>query len=348
MKTGAVIVAAGLSSRMGDFKPMMQLGAMSIISRIIANFQQADVFPIVVITGYLAEELEKHLAKLGVVCLRNPAYATTEMFDSARIGFSFIEGQCDRVFFTPADIPLFTYDTVNRLLARTEDVVKPVCEGQDGHPVLLKCSLLEKILAYKGEGGLRQAIAGSTDNVGLLAVADEGVLVDADTQADYRDLVSLHNKTLFRPVLDVSLMREGRLFDKNAAMLLHMVAYSGTVKEACEHIGISYSKGWKLLSSLEDNLGFALLERKPGGDAGGMSVLTAEGEDLLQRYEKYVEQIKKYANAIFYDYFAKPAAPAVNSNKPGAVSTPGVQVKRQMDFNAELPQVRTRKRTCLK
>ena len=37
MQTGALIVAAGKSSRMGDFKPMLQLGSISIAQRVINN-----------------------------------------------------------------------------------------------------------------------------------------------------------------------------------------------------------------------------------------------------------------------------------------------------------------------
>ena len=38
MQTGALIVAAGKSSRMVDFKPMLQLGSISIAQRVINNF----------------------------------------------------------------------------------------------------------------------------------------------------------------------------------------------------------------------------------------------------------------------------------------------------------------------
>ena len=43
MQTGALIVAAGKSSRMGDFKPMLQLGSISIAQRVINNFRQAGI-----------------------------------------------------------------------------------------------------------------------------------------------------------------------------------------------------------------------------------------------------------------------------------------------------------------
>ena len=112
MRTGAVVVAAGMSSRMGEFKPMLSIGRMSIAERVIATLQQSGVTEIVMVTGYNAVVLERHLANHGIVFLRNERYDTTTMFDSACLGLSYIRDKCDRVLFTPVDIPLFTSATV--------------------------------------------------------------------------------------------------------------------------------------------------------------------------------------------------------------------------------------------
>ena len=103
MTTGALIVAAGMSSRMGDFKPMLNIGSISIAQRVIATFQQAGVEKIVMVTGYNAAALERHLAGNGVVFLRNENFETTQMFDSARIGLAYLRDKCDRVLFTPGE-----------------------------------------------------------------------------------------------------------------------------------------------------------------------------------------------------------------------------------------------------
>ena len=71
MTTAALIVAAGMSSRMGDFKPLLNIGSISIAQRVVATFQQAGVEKIVMVTGYNAVMLERHLAGNGVVFLRN-------------------------------------------------------------------------------------------------------------------------------------------------------------------------------------------------------------------------------------------------------------------------------------
>ena len=71
MKTGAVVVAAGMSSRMNDFKPMMKNGSITIINRVITTLKQAGVDIVVVITGFQSKMLEKHLSKENIICLYN-------------------------------------------------------------------------------------------------------------------------------------------------------------------------------------------------------------------------------------------------------------------------------------
>ena len=100
MQTGALIVAAGKSSRMGDFKPMLQLGSISIAQRVINNFRQAGISKIVVVTGYRADVLERHLASNNVIFLRNEDYASTHMFDSVRIGLEYLKDKVDTVLLS--------------------------------------------------------------------------------------------------------------------------------------------------------------------------------------------------------------------------------------------------------
>ena len=101
MDTGAVVVAAGMSSRMGDFKPMLSIGSISVAQRVVATLKQAGAARVVVVTGYNAEELERHLASSGVVFLRNENYRTTHMFDSALIGLRYLRDKCRQVLTRP-------------------------------------------------------------------------------------------------------------------------------------------------------------------------------------------------------------------------------------------------------
>ena len=303
MQIGAVIVAAGMSSRMGDFKPMLNIGSISIAQRIVATFHQAGVTKIAVVTGYNAPLLERHLSNSGLVFLRNEDYASTQMFDSAKIGLAYLRDKCERILFTPVDIPLFTAMTVTELIESGAELCCPVCEGRTGHPLLIASSLVDAILADSGEGGLQGAIARCGAEMVQIPVEDPGVLHDADTPADYKALLQFHNEQLIRPELSVSLSREKPFFDEKTARLLALVDETRSVRSACQRMQISYSTGWNIIRALESQLHFPLLERSQGGASGGASRLTEKGKRLLGCYERFSEELRQQASALFEQYF---------------------------------------------
>lgn len=305
MRIGAVIVAAGMSSRMGDFKPMLNIGSISIAQRIVATFHQAGVERIVVVTGYNAQQLERHLANNGIVFLRNENYAATQMFDSARIGLSYLKDKCDRILFTPVDIPLFTAMTVATLLQSKAELACPVCMGKTGHPLLIGSSLLDAILADAGEGGLQGAIRRCGAEMTKIPVDDAGILHDADTPEDYRALLEYHNEQLIRPEISISLSRERPFFDERTAMLLALVDETKSVRTACQRMQISYSGSWNIIHALESQLHFPLLERSQGGANGGESRLTEKGKRLVECYQGYAQRLRQDAAELFEEYFGE-------------------------------------------
>ncbi len=303
MQTAALIVAAGMSSRMGDFKPMLNIGSISIAQRIVANFHQAGVDRIVMITGYNATTLERHLAGNGIIFLRNENYESTQMFDSAKIGLEYLQDKCDRILFTPVDIPLFTSNTVRALIDSGAELACPVCEGQQGHPIMIASRLVENILADSGEGGLQGAIGRCGAEMRQIQVEDAGVLHDADTPEDYRTLLNMHNAQLVRPVLNVFLAKEMPFFDEKIAMLLSLVDETSSVRTACQRMQISYSTGWNIIRTMESQFSRTLIERSQGGAGGGQSRLTEDGRQLIEAFRRYSTELRRVAAELFDSYF---------------------------------------------
>lgn len=304
METGAVVVAAGMSSRMGDFKPMLSIGEISVAQRVVATLRQAGAERVVVVTGYNADELERHLSKSGAVFVRNEEYRTTEMFDSALIGLKYIRGKCDRILFTPVDVPLFTAATVRELLDSGAELACPVCGGQRGHPILMSPNVVDRLLRDSGEDGLKGALSRCGVPMTLVDVPDPGILHDADTPEDYRQLLELHNSQLVRPVLQVSVARQLTFLDGRVAMMLQLIGETGSVREACQRIQMSYSSGWNAIRTLENELGFTVVSRTQGGARGGSSSITKEGAELLKRYEGFRRELCAEADRLFERYFA--------------------------------------------
>ncbi len=303
MKIGGLIVAAGMSSRMNDFKPMMKIGSISTIQRVISTMQQAGVKTVVVVTGFQAEMLEKHIAKMNVICLKNEAYEHTEMFESVKIGMNYLQDKCDKILFTPADIPLFTVETVRLLMNCSALLAKPVCQGKGGHPLLIDASLLPGLITYNGTGGLKGAVTGCGCPITRVDVGDEGILFDADTQEDFKRLLDHHNSQMLRPKLKLTLAKEQEFFDQRTALLVSLIGESGSVRTACEKMKVSYRKGWEMLNRLEEQLGFPIIIRHPGGISGGYSELTEAGSLFLRKYYELQERAEQAVRVLFDEIY---------------------------------------------
>ncbi len=185
----AIVLAAGFSQRMGEFKPLLPLGGETVLERCVALFRTAGVDDIRVVTGHRAAELEPLLARLGVRNVVNARYREG-MFSSVAAGLATIEKDVEAFFVLPADIPLVRPATVRRLLngfdPSKHDAVYPVFRGERGHPPLIAGRLAEDIASWHGGGGLKAALAELASASLEVDVADGNILLDMDSPDDYR------------------------------------------------------------------------------------------------------------------------------------------------------------------
>ena len=187
-----LILAAGLSSRMGEFKPLLPLRGRTLIENAADSVFAGGAASVTVVVGYRGEELSALLrARYGerVHIAWNPDYAGTDMLRSIRIGCQALP-PCDGFFLLPGDMPAVRQETFRRLAAAwpTEPpgVIFPTLDGCRKHPPLIDFRLVPELLAYDGEGGLRELWRRHEEWVRAVPVDDEGVRIDLDTQTDYR------------------------------------------------------------------------------------------------------------------------------------------------------------------
>jgi len=307
-RTGAVIVAAGLSSRMKAFKPMLPLGEATVIRTLISTLRQVGVDPVVVVTGRNAGELSEHICDLAET-VNNADYAVTDMFHSACLGLEAIKDRCHRLFFMPGDVPLISSYSLLEMMEHSDemsvDILTPSYNGNTGHPVLIDGKIIPQLLAYQGQRGLKGAIASCVGSKDILPLPDPGLVMDADEPADYDRLLEYAVNRSKKPCarLRVSIAAEEDILDEALAQLLELTEKYGSLTRACRHAGISYSCGWKKLRSAEEALGFLLLKSTRGGKSGGGSKLTPRGSKLLRSYKKYRAALQRYAAKQFDKYF---------------------------------------------
>jgi molybdenum cofactor cytidylyltransferase len=184
MKPTALIVAAGYSSRMGEFKPLLPIGGRTTIERAIDLFRDAGLRDVIVVTGFQSEQLNPVLRAKGVRAVFNPQF-DDGMFSSIRTGVRALAADVDACFVLPADIALVRPLTIDRLLQAGENepaqVIYPVFQKRRGHPPLIRRPVLDETLASDEAGGLRALLARHAGEAIEVDVIDEAIHLDIDT-----------------------------------------------------------------------------------------------------------------------------------------------------------------------
>lgn len=306
MRTGAVVVAAGHKSSVSSFSPMLPIGDSTVIRRIIITLKRSGIDPVVVVTGKQGDEVEKHIAGLRVICLRNQNYENTQMYNSICLGLNYIEDLCDRVFILPAKFPMFLPETIKRMMDMDAQVVCPVFEGRRGHPVLVSSNIIGKLLNYKGEKGLRGALRQvDVDRCAWeVEVEDQGIILAVETDED-RAQSNLDNERLdIFPQIQLTLERDEGFFGPSVAQFLSLIDHTGSMQTACRQMHMSYTKGWKILKAAEKQLGYPLLITQSGGAEGGSSLLTPKAKDFLVRFLGMEKELREDAQKLYQKYFS--------------------------------------------
>lgn len=191
MRFKGLVAAAGRSSRMDGFKPLLKLNGFPMIQMTVQSLKNAGIRDVTVVTGCRAEEVAQVLEPLGVSVVENMDYARTDMLASVKLGLQSM-ADADGIFFLPGDVPLVSPESMFRIrekvwhLSAGTQVLQPIVGSREAHPPVLLPAGYEKILQYEGENGLRGAFASMrTETVEL---KDMGALSDADYRADFEKL----------------------------------------------------------------------------------------------------------------------------------------------------------------
>lgn len=189
---GGLILAAGCSKRMGEFKPLMPLCGKTLIENSIDSMLLCGISPITIVLGYRGKEIESMLRSRYVgnnlVLVYNHDYATTDMLQSIKVGLSAMPF-CDAFFLLPGDMPVVAKETflaVYRAMPEQNSaIVFPTLDGYRKHPPLIDSSFIKEIIRYSGENGLRGFWTLHEDRVVTVAVDDIGCWTDLDTFTQY-------------------------------------------------------------------------------------------------------------------------------------------------------------------
>ena len=275
-RNAAIILAAGLSSRSPGFKPLLPLGASTILERVISIFPEEDI-DVCVVTGHRSGEILQSLKTGNLEIVHNPDYQHG-MFTSIQAGVRTLKAEHESFFVMPVDIPLVRRATVSLLINEAElspgKIIYPVFEGRRGHPPLIPASLIPEILAWNKDGGLKALLSGHTDISIEVAVPDSNILFDVDTPEDYEELIRRYQR------IHIPTTAETEAILEINKVSLDIRQHSETVAEVAVKITASLNKSGqkvdvdliKAAALLHD-----VAKGKPEHDAEGRRVLRNMG-----------------------------------------------------------------------
>ena len=191
---GAIILAAGASSRMGTPKQLLEFGGQTLVRRAAFAAQKAGCNPVVVVTGAHAEELEKELHGLDLRTANNPEWESG-IGSSVRAGIRAVMETNDKVtalVLMLCDQPHVTSDVLRGLVtahrATGREIIASSYGGTFGVPALFGRAFFPELVRLENEAGAKQVIQRHLAEVHLLPFPQGEI--DVDTPADFARLRS--------------------------------------------------------------------------------------------------------------------------------------------------------------
>ncbi|MDO4869856.1 MAG: histidine phosphatase family protein [Bacillota bacterium] len=188
----AVILAAGLSSRMKEFKPLLPVDGRTAIEGLAESAKGAGIDKIIVVTGHKREDLRDVIRKHELTEAFNPDYEQG-MFTSIRRGLKqaseVMDGESRGVFLIPVDCPLISINVLRSVMdAAGNNFAVPTYEGKKGHPLFIPREFMDDVISYDGAGGLKAITDRHWDRMDRVPVSEEGCIMDMDTPEGYEEI----------------------------------------------------------------------------------------------------------------------------------------------------------------
>jgi molybdenum cofactor cytidylyltransferase len=191
----AVVLAAGLSARMGKNKLLLDFKAKPLIAHAVDTLLASEVDEVVVVLGHEAEKVRDRLQGRAVRLVQNPDYYEG-LSTSVRVGVRAVSPQAEGIMIYLADQPLLESADVNFIVrafryAKTvkKPIVVPFFNGQRGNPVILDSWYKDAVLGVVGDVGCRGVIKRYPGEVFVVEMENDHVVRDVDNIDDYHQVL---------------------------------------------------------------------------------------------------------------------------------------------------------------
>jgi len=190
MKTTAIVLAAGKSSRMGSNKLLLRFDGKTVIEHILDRLVNYET---IVVTGHRPEDIEPIIKEYGARTIHNPYYEQG-MTTSFQAGLRAIDEDVEAVFMVLSDTfgfkPSLLIEMELKMASTVDLIVSPVYDGKRGHPVLIAYELFQEFLNLSGEETMKDVVLRHEDEHSYVP-GDIWTRIDLDTPEDYETMKKL-------------------------------------------------------------------------------------------------------------------------------------------------------------
>jgi molybdenum cofactor cytidylyltransferase len=192
----AIVLAAGMSTRMGQNKLLLDFKDKPLIAHAVDTLLASEIDEVIVVLGNEADKVREKLRGKPVRLVENPDFREG-LSSSVRTGVNAVSRQADGIMVYLGDQPLLEPADVNRILRAfthakevSKSIIVPFFNGQRGNPVLLDSSYREAILGVIGDVGCKGVIKRYPDQVFVVEMESDHVVRDVDTNEEYEGVLS--------------------------------------------------------------------------------------------------------------------------------------------------------------
>jgi molybdenum cofactor cytidylyltransferase len=186
-----IILAAGGASRMGRPKQLLDIHGEPFVTHVARTALESGLSPVIVVTGAWTEEVSAAVRGLPVRIADNPEWQSGQG-SSVSSGVRALPAECGAAIFLLADQPQIPSTLIRELTAEHArtlvPIIAPLVNERRGNPVCFDRVTFPDLLALTGDQGGRALF--SRYPVTWLPWHDASVLVDVDTEEDYRKLIA--------------------------------------------------------------------------------------------------------------------------------------------------------------